>query len=323
MPRRSPPAHLRRGVFVYVRQSTQSQLERNPESRERQYGLVGRALELGWNEEQGGRGRRGSRGLGVGPGAALRLRPDDCGGGLGKVGLIWCLEVPGWPATRRNWYRLLRSVRGHRHTLIGDTDGIYHPGGFKRSPRARPQGGPCRKPSYTCCGAALRVGSATRPPKVSCAGGLPVRPPSTARRTARCSGHPDEAVTGAIRSVFARFAPARLGTSGLAVVLLRGPLIPASVQPPGPPSPGSGPPTRQSTMVPHKSGIRWGLRLRPDQAGALRGRSGPARQRIPGRSPRRNGGCSSRVITPGFIDSGQPTRPTAQRIDANIRPRAQ
>jgi DNA invertase Pin-like site-specific DNA recombinase len=46
------PAHLRRGVFVYVRQSTQSQLERNPESRERQYGLVIRAVELGWNKEQ-------------------------------------------------------------------------------------------------------------------------------------------------------------------------------------------------------------------------------------------------------------------------------
>jgi hypothetical protein len=40
-------SHLRRQAFVYLRQSSQAQLERNVESTARQYALVGRAVELG------------------------------------------------------------------------------------------------------------------------------------------------------------------------------------------------------------------------------------------------------------------------------------
>ncbi len=40
--------HLHRRAVVYVRQSTVTQLERNHESRARQYGLRERAVELGW-----------------------------------------------------------------------------------------------------------------------------------------------------------------------------------------------------------------------------------------------------------------------------------
>ena len=41
-------AHRRRRAVVYVRQSTPAQLERNHESRARQYALRQRAIELGW-----------------------------------------------------------------------------------------------------------------------------------------------------------------------------------------------------------------------------------------------------------------------------------
>ena len=41
-------AHLRRAAYVYVRQSTMAQVERNTESLERQYELVDRAVALGW-----------------------------------------------------------------------------------------------------------------------------------------------------------------------------------------------------------------------------------------------------------------------------------
>ena len=44
--------HLRRAAYVYVRQSTMMQIQRNPESTDRQYGLLGRATELGWPREQ-------------------------------------------------------------------------------------------------------------------------------------------------------------------------------------------------------------------------------------------------------------------------------
>src|SRR2546422_523360 len=46
------PAHLQRDAFVYVRQSTPSQVEHNRESTERQYALAKRAVELGWARQQ-------------------------------------------------------------------------------------------------------------------------------------------------------------------------------------------------------------------------------------------------------------------------------
>ena len=46
------PTHLQRTAFVYVRQSTATQLERNPESTDRQYKLVDRAISLGWTRPQ-------------------------------------------------------------------------------------------------------------------------------------------------------------------------------------------------------------------------------------------------------------------------------
>ena len=44
--------HRRRRAVVYVRQSTPTQLERNHESRARQFALTERAVELGWPEAQ-------------------------------------------------------------------------------------------------------------------------------------------------------------------------------------------------------------------------------------------------------------------------------
>lgn len=44
--------HLDRGACVYVRQSTLQQVRENVQSTERQYGLVERAVELGWARER-------------------------------------------------------------------------------------------------------------------------------------------------------------------------------------------------------------------------------------------------------------------------------
>jgi hypothetical protein len=40
--------HLRRAAYVYVRQSTMAQVERNTEGLECHYELVDRAVALGW-----------------------------------------------------------------------------------------------------------------------------------------------------------------------------------------------------------------------------------------------------------------------------------
>ena len=45
------PSHTQRSAFVYIRQSTPSQVERNRESTARQYALVQRACDLGWSKE--------------------------------------------------------------------------------------------------------------------------------------------------------------------------------------------------------------------------------------------------------------------------------
>ena len=46
------PHHLERGAYLYVRQSSMRQVVENVESAKRQYALRGRAVALGWRDEQ-------------------------------------------------------------------------------------------------------------------------------------------------------------------------------------------------------------------------------------------------------------------------------
>jgi hypothetical protein len=102
--------HLQRRAYVYVRQSTMAQVERNVESRERQYELVDRAVELGWpagevvvvDEDQGRSGkstagRDGFQGLVV-----------DVG--LGRVGIV--LGIDRGSPSRLHHLRALPSESG-------------------------------------------------------------------------------------------------------------------------------------------------------------------------------------------------------------------
>jgi DNA invertase Pin-like site-specific DNA recombinase len=45
-------SHLNRDVYIYIRQSSQTQVLCNRESTDRQYRLVDRALQLGWKRQQ-------------------------------------------------------------------------------------------------------------------------------------------------------------------------------------------------------------------------------------------------------------------------------
>ena len=122
-------SHLRRQAFVYLRQSSQAQLERNVESTARQYALVGRAVELGFAREQvvvidEDLGISGS-GLSDRSGFA-RLAAEVA---LGHAGLVLGLEVSRLARNNVDWYRLL-DLCGVTDTVIGDTDGLYHPGSF-------------------------------------------------------------------------------------------------------------------------------------------------------------------------------------------------
>lgn len=87
------PSHLGRDAYVYIRQSTQTQVMMNTESLARQYELVERAGQLGWHTAQvvtidADLGRSGARSDGR-PGFK-ELVADV---GLGKVGIVLGIEV--------------------------------------------------------------------------------------------------------------------------------------------------------------------------------------------------------------------------------------
>jgi DNA invertase Pin-like site-specific DNA recombinase len=118
--------HLDRWAVVYVRQSTLQQIERHQESTRLQYGLVERAVQLGWARERIltidddlGRSAASAEGR---PGFQ-RLVADV---GLGRVGLVLGVEMSRLARSCRDWHQLLE-ICALRDTLIADSDGIYDP----------------------------------------------------------------------------------------------------------------------------------------------------------------------------------------------------
>ena len=121
--------HLQRYAYVYIRQSSATQVLVNRESTQRQYQLSERAGQLGWSKAQ------------------IKVIDEDLahsGSGvvtrngftqmthevaMGQVGIILCLEASRIARNNAEWYRLLE-LCGVTDTLIGDLDGLYHPGLF-------------------------------------------------------------------------------------------------------------------------------------------------------------------------------------------------
>ena len=122
-------SHTRRAAFVYIRQSSPQQVENNRESTARQYALVEKACELGWSREQvlvvdEDLGLSGSGS--VERSGFARMTAEVA---LGHVGIVLGLEVSRLARNNADWYRLL-DLCGMTDTLIGDSDGIYHPSVF-------------------------------------------------------------------------------------------------------------------------------------------------------------------------------------------------
>lgn len=121
--------HLGRDAYVYVRQSTLTQVREHTESLERQYELAFRAQALGWAPHQvvvidDDLGRSGAE-------ATLRegFKNLVADVGLGKVGIILGIEVSRLARNNADWYQLL-DLCAVTDTLIADGDGLYHPGDF-------------------------------------------------------------------------------------------------------------------------------------------------------------------------------------------------
>ena len=122
-------SHLERDAYVYVRQSTLTQVRQHTESLERQYELASRAQVLGWaprnvvvvDEDLGRSGAESSAREGF-----KNLVADV---GLGKVGIVLGIEVSRLARNNADWYHLL-DLCALTDTLIGDGDGLYHPADF-------------------------------------------------------------------------------------------------------------------------------------------------------------------------------------------------
>src|SRR5207244_3829117 len=88
------PSHLARKAAIYIRQSSPGQVQHNRESQRQQYGLVDRAVSMGWprrevmviDEDLGVSGR----GLGITRIGFERLVAEV---GLGHIGIVFSIEV--------------------------------------------------------------------------------------------------------------------------------------------------------------------------------------------------------------------------------------
>ena len=123
------PTQLRRQAAIYIRQSSPGQVINNRESTLRQYGLVERAVDLGWDRSQV---VIFDEDLGVSAsGSVTRLDFERLVAevGLGRIGLVLGLEVSRLARNNRDWYRLL-DLCAMVETLVGDSEGIYHPGSY-------------------------------------------------------------------------------------------------------------------------------------------------------------------------------------------------
>jgi len=118
--------HRERWAVVYVRQSTLQQVARHQESTRLQYGLVDRALSLGWSpaqvkviDEDLGKSAASAEGR---PGFQRLVAAVS----LEQVGIILGIEMSRLARSCRDWHQLLEvcAVFG---SLIGDPDGVYDP----------------------------------------------------------------------------------------------------------------------------------------------------------------------------------------------------
>ena len=124
IPAKITPKHLTRSAYVYIRQSTLSQVQEHLESQRRQYELADRARSLGWSRVEvvdEDLGRSGS-GRVVRPGFE-RLVSAVC---LEEVGGVFALEASRLARNNRDWYQLI-DMCGLTSTLIIDAEGVYDP----------------------------------------------------------------------------------------------------------------------------------------------------------------------------------------------------
>jgi DNA invertase Pin-like site-specific DNA recombinase len=202
-PSKIKTTHIQRVACVYIRQSTPGQVEHNRESTARQYALADRAVQLGWPKEQvviidedlGLSGSTTNKRSGF-----ARLTSEVA---LARVGIVLGLEVSRLARNNADWYRLLE-LCGVTDTLIGDNDGVYHPALFNDRLLLGLKG-TMSEAELHIIRARLDGGIRNKAARGELRRGLPVGF-VWGEQDGEVLFHPDEAVSGAIRTVFERFA---------------------------------------------------------------------------------------------------------------------
>src|SRR5260370_3078346 len=197
------PSHTQRTAFVYIRQSSHNQVEYNRESAVRQYALVEKATELGWAKEQvividedlgvSGSGFAERSGF-------TRMTAEVA---LGHAGIVFGLEVSRMARNNADWYRLF-DLCSITDTLVGDSDGLYHPALFNDR-LVLGLKGIMAEAELHILRARLEGGIRNKAARGELRRGFPLGFVS-GEQDGEVLFHPDAAVTGAIRTVFDRFA---------------------------------------------------------------------------------------------------------------------
>ncbi len=196
------PSHTQRTAFVYIRQSSPNQVEYNRESTARQYALVEKATELGWAKEQvividedlgvSGSGFAERSGF-------TRMTAEVA---LGHAGIVFGLEVSRMARNNADWYRLF-DLCSITDTLVGDSDGLYHPALFNDR-LVLGLKGIMAEAELHILRARLEGGIRNKAARGELRRGLPVGF-VWGEQDGEVRFHPDESVVNTIRTVFSKF----------------------------------------------------------------------------------------------------------------------
>ena len=202
-PSKIKPTHTQRAAFVYLRQSTPAQVGHNRESTARQYALADKACQLGWSKQQvviidEDLGLSGSS---AGKRSGFTRMTSEVA--LAHAGIILGLEVSRLARNNAGWYRLLE-LCGITDTLIGDNHGVYHPALFNDRLLLGLKGA-MSEAELHILRARLDGGIRNKAARGELRRGLPVGL-VWGEADGEVLFHPDEAVAGAMRTVFDRFA---------------------------------------------------------------------------------------------------------------------
>ncbi len=208
-------SHRSRDAYVYVRQSTPTQMVQHTESLARQYELRERAVTLGWPAHQvvvidTDLGRSGAQTDG-----RIGFKELVADVGLGKVGIVLGIEVSRLARNNADWYQLL-DLCAITDTLIADADGVYHPADFNDR-LVLGLKGTMSEAELHLIKSRLTAGLKHKAAKGELRQGLPVG--LDYDEDGRVVLTPDEAVREAIATVFRRFD--ELGSARQALIGLR------------------------------------------------------------------------------------------------------